>query len=247
MNRAYRALENGPMRLSDDPEATVIDDVDVRHLMENPLGNVLPEVRAKDRMKLEKRQEKEERQQRAALAARQAEAEAALSDTVPIIQRHQSSHISRSLSSVISRAGGVVGNLKLEDFSVSNGGKELIQNGELMLATGRRYGLVGRNGTGKTTLLRALANKQIKGIPTNCQVEASLLTSCDSVLKVVHVEQEARGDDTTVLDAILQCDVERTELLDEEKQLAHTIEQVISHAQTHSVTSSASQETKAVC
>mgnify|MGYP000456474054 CR=1 FL=1 len=34
--------------------------------------------------------EKEERQQRAALAARQAEAEAAMSDTIPIIQRHQS-------------------------------------------------------------------------------------------------------------------------------------------------------------
>lgn len=66
--------------------------------------------------------------------------------------------------------GGSVGNVKLEAFSVSNGGKELIQNGELLLAMGRRYGLVGRNGTGKTTLLRALANKEIKGIPENCQV-----------------------------------------------------------------------------
>ena len=53
---------------------------------------------------------------------------------------------------------------------MSNGGKELIQNGELLLASGRRYGLVGRNGTGKTTLLRALAQKEIKGIPSNCQV-----------------------------------------------------------------------------
>ena len=66
-----------------------------------------------------------------------------------------------------------MGNLKLEGFSVSNGGKELIQNGELLLASGRRYGLVGRNGTGKTTLLRALALKEIKGIPSNCQVTLS--------------------------------------------------------------------------
>ena len=42
---------------------------------------------------------------------------------------------------------------------------------------------------------------------------------------MVHVEQETRGDETTVLDAILQCDVERTELLAEEKRLTSSIEQ----------------------
>ncbi len=42
----------------------------------------------------------------------------------------------------------------------------------------RRYGLVGRNGTGKTTLLRHLNQKAIKGIPDNCQI--------------LHVEQEVR-------------------------------------------------------
>ena len=47
------------------------------------------------------------------------------------------------------------------------------------MAFGRRYGLVGRNGTGKTTLLRHLAAHLIKGIPDNCQV--------------LHVEQEVRG------------------------------------------------------
>jgi hypothetical protein len=41
-----------------------------------------------------------------------------------------------------------------------------------------RYGLVGRNGTGKTTLLRHLAQRQLKGIPDNCQI--------------LHVEQEVR-------------------------------------------------------
>lgn len=53
-----------------------------------------------------------------------------------------------------------------------------LQDASLMLAFGRRYGLVGRNGTGKTTLLRAMAGHQIKGIPANCQI--------------LHVEQEAR-------------------------------------------------------
>lgn len=61
-------------------------------------------------------------------------------------------------------------NIKMENFSVSNGGKELIQDATLMLAQGRRYGLIGRNGTGKTTLLRAMSEHAIKGIPSFCQV-----------------------------------------------------------------------------
>ena len=58
----------------------------------------------------------------------------------------------------------------MENFSVSNGGEELIQDASITLAFGRRYGLVGRNGTGKTTLLRQVAQHAIRGIPPNCQV-----------------------------------------------------------------------------
>ena len=55
------------------------------------------------------------------------------------------------------------------------------------MAFGRRYGLVGRNGTGKTTLLRAMAQHQIKGIPENCQIlhveqEVSILNSTSNRL-----------------------------------------------------------------
>ena len=52
----------------------------------------------------------------------------------------------------------------------------VMQDATVTMAYGRRYGLVGRNGTGKTTLLRAMAYHQIKGIPENCQI--------------LHVEQE---------------------------------------------------------
>ena len=52
----------------------------------------------------------------------------------------------------------------------------VLQDATVTMAFGRRYGLVGRNGTGKTTLLRAMAYHQIKGIPENCQI--------------LHVEQE---------------------------------------------------------
>jgi ATP-binding cassette subfamily F protein 3 len=98
-----------------------------------------------------------------------------------------------------------VRDIHLENFSISNGGAELIENGTCTLAWGRRYGLVGRNGTGKTTLLRHLNQKAIKGIPDNCQI--------------LHVEQEVAGDDITALDAVLQCDTERLALLEEEAEL----------------------------
>jgi ABC-type hemin transport system ATPase subunit len=45
--------------------------------------------------------------------------------------------------------GGVAGrDVHLENFSVSNGGKDLIADANVIMAYGRRYGLIGRNGTG---------------------------------------------------------------------------------------------------
>lgn len=47
---------------------------------------------------------------------------------------------------VIVRYAGSIGarDLQLEDFSVSNGGPNLIEDASIMLAFGRRYGLVSR-------------------------------------------------------------------------------------------------------
>lgn len=70
---------------------------------------------------------------------------------------------------------------------MSNGGKPLVEDGDLMLAHGRRYGLVGRNGTGKTSFLRALMAREVRGLPEAAQV--------------LHVEQEVAGDATPVLQA----------------------------------------------
>ena len=50
-----------------------------------------------------------------------------------------------------------VATLHIENFDISFGSQVLLKNANLHLSVGRRYGLVGRNGYGKTTLLRALA------------------------------------------------------------------------------------------
>lgn len=60
------------------------------------------------------------------------------------------------------------------------------------MSTGRRYGLIGRNGVGKSTLLRNIALREVP-IPTH--------------ISVLYVEQEIAGDDTTALESVLQADV----------------------------------------
>ena len=67
---------------------------------------------------------------------------------------------------------------------------------ELRLVAGRRYGLVGRNGTGKTTLLNAIARYEITAFPRH--------------LKVVYVEQEPSHDlDASPLSTVLGYDLEQ--------------------------------------
>lgn len=65
----------------------------------------------------------------------------------------------------------------LENLVISNGGEPLIEDASLMLSFGRRYGLIGRNGQGKTTLLRAIANRNVAGLGKNTQASIHPLPS----------------------------------------------------------------------
>ncbi|XP_008313707.1 ATP-binding cassette sub-family F member 3 [Cynoglossus semilaevis] len=94
--------------------------------------------------------------------------------------------------------------IRIENFDVSFGERCLLQGAELSLATGRRYGLIGRNGLGKTTLLKMLASRNLR-VPAH--------------ISILHVEQEVAGDDTRALDSVLQSDTVREDLLQEEKRL----------------------------
>ena len=85
--------------------------------------------------------------------------------------------------------------------SVANG---ILSDTNLTLAYGRRYGLVGQYGIGKSTLLRALSRREVN-IPTH--------------ISILHVEQEITGDDTTALQAVLDADVWRKHLLKEQDKI----------------------------
>ncbi|XP_058713361.1 ATP-binding cassette sub-family F member 1 isoform X2 [Poecile atricapillus] len=99
--------------------------------------------------------------------------------------------------------------IKLEKFSISAHGKELYVNADLNIVAGRRYGLVGPNGKGKTTLLKHIANRALN-IPPN--------------IDVLLCEQEVMADDTPAVQAVLRADTQRLRLLDEERRLQGLLE-----------------------
>lgn len=59
--------------------------------------------------------------------------------------------------------------IKIESFSLSFHGRELISNTDIDINFGRRYGLIGANGSGKSTFLECLANREVP-IPNHIDV-----------------------------------------------------------------------------
>jgi len=94
--------------------------------------------------------------------------------------------------------------IKIEKFSIAAKGKDLFRDASLMIAAGRRYGLVGPNGHGKTTLLRHIGSRSLQ-IPPN--------------IDALICEQEVVADERSALETVLSSDEKRTSLLDECKDL----------------------------
>ncbi|KAJ7042068.1 P-loop containing nucleoside triphosphate hydrolase protein [Mycena alexandri] len=78
-------------------------------------------------------------------------------------------------------------------FSLAYGAKILLNTAVLRLKRGHRYGLCGKNGTGKSTLMRAITNGQVEGFPSPDEV------------RTFYVEHDIDGseEDTSVLEFIL--------------------------------------------
>jgi ATP-binding cassette subfamily F protein 3 len=81
--------------------------------------------------------------------------------------------------------------VKVDGFDVSISGKRILTDTSLTLAYGRRYGLVGQNGVGKSTLLRALSRREV-AIPTH--------------ISILHVEQEVNSPSDASVAALADWD-----------------------------------------
>ena len=98
--------------------------------------------------------------------------------------------------------------LTINDLSLRIAGRLLLDHASLTLPAGAKAGLVGRNGTGKTTLFRAITGELSAetgsiGLPKNTRIG--------------QVAQEAPGTEEPLIDIMLRADVERAALIAEEK------------------------------
>lgn len=102
--------------------------------------------------------------------------------------------------------------IKIDTFDLYVGdGQRILSDAQLHLSFGHRYGLVGQNGIGKSTLLRALSRRELN-VPKH--------------ISILHVEQELRGDETKALQSVLDADVWRKQLLTEETKINERIEEI---------------------
>ena len=96
--------------------------------------------------------------------------------------------------------------LNIANMTYRIGGRVLLEEASASLPTGHKVGLVGRNGTGKSTLLKLILNELVPesgeaSIPRNARIGT--------------VAQEAPGGKETLLEVVMAGDIERTELLAE--------------------------------
>ncbi|XP_013182386.1 PREDICTED: ATP-binding cassette sub-family F member 3 [Papilio xuthus] len=155
-----------------------------------------------DAKKLEKAEAKLQQKQ-------QKQKDAKVPIAAPVLQTATASQVTSKKDSKLEAKGtNRTQDIRIENFDIAYGDRVLLQGADLVLAFGRRYGLVGRNGLGKTTLLRMISAKQLK-IPSH--------------ISILHVEQEVVGDDTLALQSVLECDTVREDLIRREKEITIAI------------------------
>ena len=96
--------------------------------------------------------------------------------------------------------------LKFTDLTVRMAGRTLIENADISIPKGVKAGLVGANGTGKTTLFKVITGLH----PSDT---GSITISKD--WKMGQVAQEAPGTEESLLEIVLKADTERAALMEE--------------------------------
>mgnify|MGYP004002980113 CR=1 FL=1 len=96
--------------------------------------------------------------------------------------------------------------LHITDLTFRIAGRPLFETASATVPQGHKVGLVGRNGTGKTTLFKLISGELHADSGT---------VSLSGRARVGQVQQEAPGGKTSLIDTVLAADTERQSLLDE--------------------------------
>ena len=97
--------------------------------------------------------------------------------------------------------------LVIDDLTVRIAGRTLLEGASARISAGARVGLVGRNGTGKSTLFNVIAG----------DISAPIhgTSSMPPRWRIGRLAQEAPNGPESLLEVVLKADRERTALLDE--------------------------------
>lgn len=99
--------------------------------------------------------------------------------------------------------------VKIANFSITFFGSELLQDTMLELNCGRRYGLIGLNGCGKSSLLAVLGNREVP-IPEH--------------IDIFHLTREIPASSKSALQCVMEVDEERIKLEKLAEELASSEE-----------------------
>jgi len=124
-------------------------------------------------------------------------------------QIHLPSDTINSDGEAAASGGGASASISIKGFGLSAPGSDLLVEADLVLARGKRYGLLGPNGMGKTTLLKCLATRRLP-LPAGWTVGL--------------VSQEAAASNRSAIDEVLSANVERSKLMKEETDLLGKLE-----------------------
>ena len=94
--------------------------------------------------------------------------------------------------------------LSLNNITYRIAGRTLLEKASLSIPSGYKVGLVGPNGTGKSTLFKLITNELELD-------DGEIVILSDA--KTGMVRQDLPDDDTSLLDVVLAADTERTKLL----------------------------------
>jgi ATP-binding cassette subfamily F protein 1 len=100
-------------------------------------------------------------------------------------------------------------NISVNEFSINTPKKQLFNNANLVISYGKRYGLIGPNGKGKTTILNHIAKRLFPMSPD---------------LDILLVEQEVQPTEKSVLDVVLDANEKKRKLEAERDSLQNIME-----------------------
>ncbi|PGG97288.1 hypothetical protein AJ79_09274 [Helicocarpus griseus UAMH5409] len=131
-----------------------------------------------------------------------------------------------------SSTGGKPAKTRAPKSRARNDGIEILPSADLQLKAGVHYGFVGRNGTGKSTILRAMAEKLIPGIPDNVRISILQQTGDEHGVSSGSPSSDTAGqggikdkNGITVLQHVMQSDGFKNEVERKIGVLSHALEE----------------------